>query len=168
MKRSGPPRRRKGLSADPERVREFMRKRGGALARQGLKRKRPERAPEGPLSPREWRLEAFRLSGGRCVVTGDVARHAFDRRFQAHHPLEKALLPPEHRWDPRNSLWLRSRVHERHTTGAKRVPRGCLPARVWEFAAEMDRLRPGTEWATFAVERAHPESTDERSNDGEG
>lgn len=157
MKRSKPLGRDKSLTrgkgprADPERTRAFVER-----GRRRLRRRRRDRSGEGPLSPREWRVQVFELSGGRCIVTGARARDAFDRRFHAHHPLEKELLPDEHKWDPRNGVLVTVRAHERHTLAVDRIPRELLPARVWEFAREMDGLRPGTQWATEAVCRLHP------------
>lgn len=152
------------LTPDPEKVRAFQQRgresgakslresaRAGARARAELK--------EGPLDAGSWRREVYTASGGRCIVTNAEARDADDRRFHAHHCVPKdelrALGLHAHVWDPRNGVWVTARVHMRHEAAFSRIPRELLPASVWEFAQEMDRLL-GTEWATYEVERTHP------------
>lgn len=133
-------------------------KRVGGLKRVGMKRKpRKPRPPEGPMTPQEWKLEVFTRQGFRCAVT----RKPLDlERDDAHHPLDKSELRKrghfDRVWDSRNSIGVLARVHERHTTGARRITRDKLPPRVWEFARELDE-REGTQWATARIERGHPQ-----------
>lgn len=188
MKRGKPLKRRSGLKtrkrleADPEKVREFLR-RGRELERSGFKRARSgfrrASSAEGPLTPREWWLAVFEASGGRCVMTGTRARDADDPRFHAHHPLAKRILRERgllgHVWDPRNALWLRADVHAAHEQPGvrdSRVPAEKLGAGVWAFCSELDALE-GSAWATELVLRAHPPAGSSRdlsrgATDGEG
>lgn len=169
MKRS------KRLRADPEKVREFLaRGRGGLkrreeLARSELKRRAPKRSSakrkvgprEGPLDPASWRRQVFRVSGGRCLITGTRARDENDDRFHAHHAIAAQQLRKRglyaHVWDVRNGLWLAEAPHmaHEHTGGSHRIPRELLPPAVWEFARELDGLA-GNEWATAKLERTYP------------
>lgn len=171
--------RSKRLGADPEKVREFL-KRGRQLERAALNRAggmRRSSSKEGPLTPAAWRERVFELSEGLCVMTGARASHVEDRRFHAHHPVPKRTLRDRGLfgwvWDSRNGLWLRSDAHERHESASVRVPAEKLPASVWEFCAALDALE-GTEWATMLVLRAHPPagrsrvSHEEDVSDGEG
>lgn len=178
MKRSGPPRRKKGLRRDTpkarefadsrselrpkvEKVREFLRRgqRSGAQSLDASRRKRKPRPTEGPLSPEEWWLDAYRSSGGWCIITRTRADGPEDPRFHAHHAIEKRLLRDRglhaYVWDPRNSMWIAALVHGRHTSGFRRIGRLWLPPSVWEFAEEMDRLS-GTQWATERLRRDYP------------
>lgn len=169
MKRGKPLKRKTGLRADPEKVREFKAraaplKRGSkGLARgEGLARgKRPPKgsnssdrrktAPAGPLSPLEWRRTVWELDGGRCVMCGTAVPRDADRwTWQAHHPIEKQKLPPERKYDPRNGVVTCRRCHERHTSWTEVIPGSRLPARCYAFARELgDR-------GLSLVNRAHP------------
>jgi hypothetical protein len=161
VKRRKPLKRGRPLRGDPEKVREFLQRgRKAELKRSKLKARPKREAPvEGPLTPEEWRRAVFVASGGRCVISGSVARDAEDRGFQAHHALPARELRArglrDRVWDSRNGVWLARRVHERHESAVERVPRSALPASVWEFCRELDRL-DGTEWATQLVLRLHP------------
>jgi len=97
------------------------------------------------------------------MITGARARDADDPRFDAHHPLPKRELRARglfaHVWDPRNGIWITSRVHERHENAVERIGWPWLPTAVWLFAAEMDALA-GTLWATALVRRLHPVAGD--------
>lgn len=161
--------RRKPLRADPEKVREFLRRGRGGLERTEFKRdpakalaaKRAVRAAEGPLSPAEWREQVYELSGRTCVVSGSRANDAADPRFHAHHCVSADALRQRglhaYVWDARNGVLVTAEVHmaHEHQGGEKRIPRSKLPASVWEFARELDRLA-GTGWATAHVKREHP------------
>lgn len=151
--------RRTELRADVDRVREFLR-RAKPLERTGGMRRAT--AAEGPLTPSAWRQAVHDASGGRCIITGALARNAEDRRFDPHHVLPKRMLRDrgllDRVNDPRNGIWLRRDVHAAHESpGVRdtRIPAERLPARVWQFCAELDVL-DGTGWATAAVLRAHP------------
>jgi hypothetical protein len=150
------------LRPDPEKVREFLQRGGGSLKRTSGLKARPRRRPqEGPLTPSEWRLAAFTAAHGRCIVTGARARSVEDRNFHVHHPLDAAELRARklyaYVWDPRNALWVARDAHmaHEHTGGEARIPREVLPASVWAFCFELDRLA-GTQWATERVRRDHP------------
>jgi hypothetical protein len=159
--------RSKRLGADPAKVREFLQRGRGSLTRTSAPERKPIAAKrrvkpvEGPLDPRRWRQEVFRASGGKCIVSGARARDADDRRFHAHHPLDKDALRKRglhgYLWDPRNGAWVSTPVHwqHEHSGGEGRIARERLPASVWEFCAELDAL-DGSEWATAKVEREHP------------
>jgi hypothetical protein len=124
----------------------------------GLSRRPKPKPREGPMTPEAWRRAAFDLArvDGRgpalCVVTGEPLSWEFD---EVHHPLEKRLLRARGLylvvWDPRNSLAVKKRIHLAHTAGDPKIARSFLPARVWEFAAELG------EWATARIEDDHPE-----------
>lgn len=99
------------------------------------------------------------------------------RSLQGHHALPKqqieqfcsaARLEDGHRnrllWDERNGISLCVADHERHTKAFRRVPRGKLPGRVWEFAADLDFLADllavrgfGSGWATEKLKAEYPE-----------
>lgn len=162
--------RHRRLKADPEKVREFLRRgrqpltRREELKRAGAKAKAArsgKASSEGPLSPAAWRAAVFAASGGRCIVTGARAKDAEDRRFHAHHAVAQDVLRQrrlhDRLWDARNGVWLAAAVHmaHEHAGGESRVPRELLPASVWEFARELDAL-DGTSWATEHVKRYHP------------
>jgi hypothetical protein len=194
--------RSKPLSANPEKVREFIARGRGKLkqdrektaafvqrgresgakvlresARAGARATARARAGEGPLSPKEWRRAVAEAADLRCTVTRSRAADVFDPSFDAHHALPKEELRARglgaHVWDPRNGVFVTSRVHLDHAHGPRpRITRELLPARVWEFCAEMDALGAG-EWATVMVERDHPaagssRTTSPRRTDGEG
>lgn len=152
-----------GLSTDPIKLAEFVR-RGRSHSARATKRVNAAalKRKEGPLSPEEWRHAVAQNAGLRCTVTGARARDADDPMFDAHHALPKRELRARglhaYVYDARNGVFLASGVHYSHEFGAgndDRVPRGCLPAAVWSFCRDMDRLGEG-EWATAMVERAHP------------
>ena len=113
-------------------------KRSGALKRsKGLARARWARSWRRKPSQRErasaWRSAVMRASDGRCVVTGKNAG-------AAHHVIPKHLLKKHdlhaHLWDARNGIAVTTRVHDRHHAGLELIPASCLPASVYEFAAE--------------------------------
>lgn len=108
----------------------------------------------GPLSPSEWRYEVWRRCGGKCVMTGETV-HPFGSIFEwsPHHPLEKQLLAPEIRYDPRNGVVLIAKAHRRHTDAFERVPFEKLPDSCMDFAEEQGS------WAVEALLRAHPRET---------
>lgn len=158
----------KPLRADPAKVREFLArgrgalsryeplKRSGALKRSSAKRRIAEH--EGPLTPAEWRRQVYELSGRKCIVSQTPSHDPYDRRFHAHHPLDKSTLRDRglhaYVWDPRNGVLVLATVHMQHEYDGS-IARELLPARVWEFCAELDALDQ-TEWATARVERLHP------------
>jgi hypothetical protein len=159
--------RRTELRADVDKVREFLR-RAKPLERTGGMRRAT--AAEGPLTPAAWRQAVHDLSGGRCIITGALARNAADRRFDPHHPLAKRLLRDrgllDHVWDARNGIWITRAIHAAHEhPGVRdsRIPARALPRSVWEFCAELDAL-DGTGWATAAVLRAHPPTGSSRAS----
>lgn len=172
MKRGEPLKRRKRLEqrthlkADVEKVREFLRRakpleRGGGMRRAS--------AAEGPLTPAQWRRAVHDASGGRCIITGALARSVDDRRFDPHHVLAKRLLRDrgllDHVWDSRNGVWISRQVHAEHESpGVRdtRIPAEKLPPYVWQFCAELDLL-DGSGWATAAVLRAHPPTGSSRT-----
>jgi hypothetical protein len=173
VKKSGPPKR------DPAKLREWEQRSRTSLARNPDKqlerhaplrpiserqraKKKLQRETEGPLTPREWRIEVAKRAGLRCMVTSPPveAKHPLDPRFHAHHPLEKGELRARglyaHVWDPRNGCFVLALVHMAHRgVNSVPIPRSALPDSVWEFCAEMDALE-GTGWATSKVEAAHP------------
>lgn len=166
----------KRLDADPEKVREFLRRGQASGARslresavRGARRVNALRAEEGPLDPKTWRLQVSARCGMRCMVSRARADDPFDPRFDAHHPLPKRELRARglygRVWDPRNGILLAAQVHQRHENGFKRVPLDVLPASVWEFCAELDRLE-GTRWATDLVARTHPPREDAETRGG--
>jgi len=161
-----------GLSTDPIKLEEFIRR---GRKRMGSRAKRrvafaTRAAGEGPLSPEEWRRQVALATDLRCIVTGTRAADVFDPAFDAHHPLPKSELRARglHAfvYDARNGVFVAEQVHVAHEYGAgdeDRIPRDRLPARVWEFAAEMDELGRG-KWATAMVERKHPAAGRSRSS----
>lgn len=152
-----------GLSRDPIKMEEFRRR--GRRATRKDTRNIHEAAiarQEGPLLPETWRRQVAQRAELRCTVTGAVARDEFDPRFDAHHALPKRELRARglhaHVYDPRNGVFVLRTVHQDHEASPgddARIPRGRLPASVWDFCREMDKLGEG-EWATAMVERAHP------------
>lgn len=168
MKRS------KRLRADPEKVRQFLQRGRGRIERkERLKRaaisaKRKVGPVEGPLDPASWRREVFRVSAGKCIVSGTRARNADDPRFHAHHILAADQLRKRglHAfvWDARNGLWIAEQPHmaHEHAGGRHRIRREQLPASVWLFAGELDVLA-GTEWATAKLEREYPATGNSRT-----
>lgn len=158
-------RRRKGLGADPEKVREFIQRGRGQLARKPMRRtKRPQRPEEGPLSPREWFDEVWELSKGLCTVTR--TRVPRELRYTRHHPLPKRVLRDRglHHlvWDPRNGVLVQPKVHRQHENGTKRIPYEALPQRCKDFAAE---LGP---WAEDRLKQCHPPTGSSRERDDRG
>lgn len=167
----------RGLRRDPAKVRSWQRRaRAASSLRSGhptlgrktelrpiserqRARKKAQRAAEGPLEPREWRLAVAAAAELRCRVTSAEASHALDRRFHAHHPFPKDELRSRGLygwvWDPRNGAFVLARVHFQHEAAMERIPRAALPASVWEFCAELDAIE-GRGWATAKVEAAHP------------
>lgn len=121
--------------------------------------KRKVAPTEGPLTPAEWRRQVFELSGRRCIVSGSPSNDPYDPDFHAHHALGAQQLRKRglhaYVWDARNGVLVSEIVHMEHEHHAPTIFAEHLPARVWEFAAEMDAL-VGTEWATAKVERQHP------------
>ena len=103
MKRTGPPKRKKGLNADPEKVKAFvdrgrqaLGRSSGALRRsEGLKRGKPRENPSRPPTGAEGVLRdaVWELDGGRCCgCRTRVPRHADRRVWQAHHGIPKQRL----------------------------------------------------------------------------
>jgi hypothetical protein len=165
VKRSGPLKRkgwerkaRAPLKRTTELARTEMKRVASPLARKPFRRRKPPpRPPEGPMTPQEWKLVTFTRQGFRCAITNKPLSL---ERDDAHHLVRKSELRKrghfDRVWDPRNSLGVRAEVHERHTTGAKRITRDKLPQRAWDFARELDE-REGTQWATAHIEREHPQ-----------
>lgn len=173
----------KGLRADPEKVREFLRRGRQPLERgEGLSRRpkpaarpvppraplnsgeRPERPPEGPLKPSEWRGMVWVLDEGHCRMCGKWLNPGGDSwAWHAHHAIEKQELRRRGLyhlvWDPSNGVLLCRRCHEQHTAALPRVPGEKLPQRVRTFAERLG------DWAVYALERAHP-TTHREDNDG--
>lgn len=105
----------------------------------------------GPLSPSEWRTEVWMRCKGQCIMTGEsVPLHGSIFEWSPHHPIEKQLLAPEVRYDPRNGVVLSAKAHRRHTDAFERVPFEKLPEYCMEFAEEIGP------WAVEALLRAHP------------
>jgi hypothetical protein len=164
-----------GLSTDPIKLEEFIRRGRDASARMSRDAVRRTAAKarnqkEGPLSPAEWRERVALASDLRCIVTGTRAADVFDPLYDAHHPLPKGELRARglhaHVYDARNGVFVQEWVHVAHEFGAgdaARIPREALPAAVWRFCAEMDKLGVGEEWATALVERKHPAAGTGRS-----
>lgn len=161
-----------GLSTDPIKLEEFIRRGRKRMTSRKVKRVtfRAAAAGEGPLSPEEWRRQVAMATDLRCIVTGTRAADVFDPTFDAHHPLPKSELRARglHAfvYDARNGVFVTERVHVSHEYGAgdeDRISRGLLPAGVWEFAAEMDEHGRG-KWATVMVERKHPAAGRSRSS----
>lgn len=147
------------LRADPEKVREWLRKSRKPLARKTRlaplgRRAARLRASEpdiGPLAPLEWRRAVYAACGGRCVMTGRLLSAWGDSwSWHAHHCVPKHKLPPDRRYDPRNGVLLARTAHEDHTSRKRTVPLDRLPASVLEFAVELG------DWAVLALEREHP------------
>lgn len=112
---------------------------------------RPKAPPVGPMRPGAWREAVWHLDEGKCVGCGKSVPLEADRWvWQAHHPIEKQKLPPGRKYDPRNGVVTCRRCHERHTTWTAVIDGSKLPARCFEFAAEL-----GT-WAEDVLDRAHP------------
>jgi len=167
--------RRRPLKANPEKVREFMRRaqQNASLSREnaslkrsdGLKRAGPLRGRsnssdrpkpvEGPLTPFGWRQEVWRLDGGRCRGCGlEVELHADSWVWQAHHCVPKERLRRESLhlrvWDPGNGIVLCTRCHGRHESRIAAVPLEKLPARVSAFAQAVG------DWCVDVLHREHP------------
>jgi len=143
-----------------EREGPVSRSRNG-LARTGLKRSSGKPRPkEGPLTPAEWHRRAFNRQRPRpgkpalCAVTEEPLNESVD---EVHHPLEKRLLRARglhrHVWDERNSMAVKKRIHDAHTSGSKRIPRECLPPGVWDFARSLGEY---ADWAVQRLEEDHP------------
>lgn len=85
--------------------------------------------------PRNWKRRVADLHGWRCVVTGCAAD-------QAHHVVPVRILIQEgleaFAGDPRNGVPVARLVHELHEHRLVRIPRAALPARVFEFVAELN------------------------------
>jgi hypothetical protein len=148
MKRT-PIQRHRPLRADPEKVREFLRR-----GRENRRR----RTIEGPLTAAEWRAATYAAAAGRCIVTGARARNVDDRAFHAHHGLPASALRShghfDRVFDSRNGLWIARDVHLRGIGRHPDIPRVALPGLLWEFAAELD-AREGTQWATYLLRRIY-------------
>lgn len=153
-----------GLSRDPMKMQEFVRRRTKPMRRQaqGAAAKAAKRRGEGPLTPTCWRLSVALASEMRCMVTGTRADDPFDPLFDAHHPVPKRELRArglhEFVYDPRNGVFVLHAIHWDHEYSpdvSKRIPREALPASVWEFCRQLDELA-GSQWATAMVERKHP------------
>jgi len=118
----------------------------------------PKRKAKPPTADRDaiaaWRWAAWERTPMRgmthiCPVSGQALSWGRD---EAHHPIERATLKarglPE--FDPRNGVFVKRRVHERHTLAVERIPFAALPECVVEYAAE---LGP---WAEDLLRRYHP------------
>jgi hypothetical protein len=161
---------RSPLKADPEKVREFMRRgrESSALARTALKSGRRKRRP--PI-PEAVRLTVVRRSHGACLVClldytstpgalsprrigALVAQGVIGRAEQLHHLLPVREWP---RWlkAPDNMVALCEACHDRHERAFRRLR--------WEWLPEGCRLflmavadADGTAWAYLA--RTYPGS----------
>ena len=171
MKRSGPPRRKKELRADPEKTRAFVQRsrenstlgrsdglsRGKTPARASKPVDRPKRPEpeEGPLTPARWRYEVWALDQGVCRGCGAGPFRLDDDAWvwNAHHCIPKTVLRArgEHGrvWDPGNGIVLCRRCHEAHH-GIRPVRAHRLPERARTFAVSI-----GT-WAEDVLDRQHP------------
>jgi hypothetical protein len=171
MKRSGPPKRRKPLRPDPEKVREFQRraqekaretaKRPGKGSTR-LKRSKPQRPAEGPLSVEDYCYAVWALDRGECRGCG----RRVPRGLIPHHPLPKQHLRKRKLydvvWDPANGILLCETCHGNHESRAAVVPGDRLPARALEFVAARGS------WAVEVLERAHPGSAEQLRSLNEG
>ncbi len=97
---------------------------------------------------------------GRCTICpaeGGVC----DGPIDGHHCVSKQALKRRglfaHLWDRRNRVPVCRFRHEQETSGYKPIPRGLLPASVFEFADEL-----GLRWW---VEKHYPASLDEQETD---
>jgi hypothetical protein len=134
--------------ANPE---EYARANGISGSSIGWHGNRPKgrrrRTPRDRFVPRDWTRRVFELHGAVCVVTGQRAQ-------QAHHGLPVQLLIreglAEFAGDPRGGVPVTKRVHERHETAHERILLSCLPASVFELAAEL-----GLDWY-LEDERVYP------------
>lgn len=123
-------------------------KRTGRLKPVGARGRRPK-PPEGPLTPQEWREAVWWACKGRTLLTGrPVALHSHS--WDAHHPIPKRKLPPQHKWDRRNGIVLSRNEHDNHTTRFRVIEFELLPPQAMEFAAELG------DWAIAALLREHP------------
>jgi hypothetical protein len=155
------------LKADPEKVREFMRRAKPLkrpekpLARSELRpgRSKPPRAPAADAEALRaaalaWRGDVWDADGGRCVNCDKaVSRDADSWVWQAHHPLIKQTMKRrglrDRVHDVAFGVVLCTHCHAEHH-GISPVPGDRLPARVWDAVTAV-----GT-WATDVVDRAHP------------
>lgn len=112
----------------------------------GLRNSRPNKTPRRPVTGLgrvpvdDSSKEVFLRAGyGQrvCAVTGLPTSW---RTGQVHHVIEKQWLRINHkpRWDPRNALLLRTRVHELHTGKLEhnKIPLSALRDENFEFAFE--------------------------------
>lgn len=164
MKRSGPPERRKGLDADPEKVREFVQRgrQSSRLSRAtGPKRgKTPRKGSRastgrtlGPLDPDRWRRAIWELCEGCCAGCGVYVPWRVTRPINFHHPIPKAKLPPERRFDPRNGVVVCADCHANQEVASHRIPGENLPESVFNFARELGS------WAVSVLDALHPKAT---------
>lgn len=131
-----------------------------------MKRSRPRARPRPSENDAERSAAWFRAvvhPKAVCALCG--ARRA----LQGHHLIGQRALKDWARsqrlsreatqailWDTRNGIPLcSSPCHERITNVVVRFPRSKLPAGVWAFAADLDRLA-GTEAMTCRIEREYP------------
>ena len=130
--------------------------RGGAFEQRvmaNLRRARPKRREPG--AGLQWRrglgpcivcpYEA-RLAGAVCTCESAPTTHCMVHGIcrgpiEGHHAVEKQALKRRglHRYldDIRNRVPVCHERHEQHTSRVKPIPRGVLPASVFEFAAEL-------------------------------
>lgn len=90
-----------------------------------------------------------------------ASRRADISRLQAHHILSQQDIKRERfhdaLLDERNGLCLCVYHHQRHEARTEAVPRGVLPAAVFEFAAELDaRVGGGREPFQVRLDREYP------------
>lgn len=119
------------------------------MKRSELKRKsklsagtKPLRAHrQNPVSAREReQRDAWASNLGPCMICPAEGAECAGP-VQGHHAIDKRALKRRglHRylWDLRNRVPVCEWRHEQHTTRVKPIPRGLLPASVFEFAAEL-------------------------------
>jgi hypothetical protein len=156
LKRTGGPKRRKPLRADPEKVGEFherarQKAQSGAFgrkplrARNGLERKLLPRNPRRRKASRRlpgatgWTARVFALYGRRCVVCGK-------RATQAHHTVPRRVILDDTRkpkaereqlaYDARNGCPVCADDHSAHENASRRIPRRCIPEGAIAWAKE--------------------------------
>ena len=117
-----------------------------------MKRRRKPRPPEGPLTPREWMLAAYRRTRSRDELRGEKVT---TWNSQVHHVLPKSWLRREGRldlvWDERNSMVLVTEDHMAHEVAMRRIPRSAIRPDTWEFIREIGAP------AEAQIERLYPE-----------
>lgn len=130
---------------------------GGQNVRSPLQSRPKTKPKEGPLTPLQWKQRAFDLQRERpggpalCAVTGESLSWAVD---EVHHPLEKRLLRARslHHlvWDERNSMAVKKRIHDGHTSKLRPIARRFVPSRAFQFAHSVGP------WALQRVNEDHP------------